>query len=402
MSTTIEPKEVKARTPRSAPVVPGTAFKRLVRAFEGRYRAYFPPGQEVTFVVRGPEGEEHRFGVGEPAFTLVANDVSAADALATLDVTAAAGAYLDGKVDLEGDILRLIQMRDFWTDRRPIRFAWRFIKPMLFGQVKSDKEWISEHYDFDDDFYLLWLDRRHRCYSQGIFAHDDESLEDAMTRKLDFALEAVGAKEGDRVLDIGGGWGAMLEHAGKRGIRITSLTISRASEAFINGLLQREKLPCQVLREHFFEHHPAEQYDAIVNLGVTEHLPDYAATLRHYDELLKPGGKVYLDASSTRRKSGHTTFLEKFVYPGNGSLMCLHEYLADVAASPFRLQGVWDDQHSYYLTSRHWAENLDRNRAEIERRWGKDLHRKFQLYLWGTADGFRVDRNQAYRVLLAK
>ena len=116
---------MKEKGPRNAPVVPGAAFKRLVRAFEARYRAYFAPGQEVTFALRGPEGEEHLFGVGEPAFTLVANDAGGADSLASLDVTEAASAYLDGKVDLEGDILRLIQMRDFWTDRRPIRSVSR-------------------------------------------------------------------------------------------------------------------------------------------------------------------------------------------------------------------------------------------------------------------------------------
>ena len=379
--------------------VRGSTQRRLVRAFQDRWRRFDGADQAGTFALR-VGGETHHVGHGVPGFTLVANNTRGAAALATLDVTASAAAYLSGDVDVEGDVLRLIRMRDFWSDARPLRYAWRFARPLLFGQVKSDKEWIKTHYDYDADFYLLFLDRRHRCYSQGIFARDDEPLEDAMTRKLDGALEAVGAREGDHVLDIGGGWGAMTEHAGRRGIRATSLTISAASEAFLQALIDRERLPCRVVREHLFEHQPAQRYDAILNLGVSEHLPDYRATLRKYQALLKPGGKVYLDASATRRKHGQTTFLEKFIYPGNGSLLCLHEYLAEVARSPFRLEGVWDDRHSYYLTARAWAENLERSREEIERRWGKDLHRKFQLYLWGSADGLRTDRNQAYRVVL--
>ncbi len=388
-------------TPRSAasqPAAPG--FARVAHAFEARRREAFPPGEAPTFALRSG-GETEVFGDGAPAFTIVANGAKGIDALSTLDVTAAAAAYLSGDVDLEGDVLALIAARDFFTDRRPVRYLWRFVQPLLFGQVKSDKKWIATHYDYDADFYLLWLDRRHRCYSQGIFERDDEPLEDAIRRKLDFALDAVGAREGMRILDIGGGWGAMTEYAGKRGILATSLTISKESEAFIQALIEREKLPSKVLREHLFEHQPAERYDAIVNLGVTEHLPDYARTLQKYESLLKPGGKVYLDASSTRRKHGQTTFLEKFVYPGNGSLMCLHEYLAEVAKSPFRLEGVWDDRISYHLTTRRWAEGLDANREEIERRWGKDLHRKFQLYLWGASDGFLRDRNQAYRVVMS-
>jgi cyclopropane-fatty-acyl-phospholipid synthase len=372
-----------------------------VRAMDRRYREYFSPGEEVPFAVRAAgSGMAHGFGPGEPRFTLVANTPRGVASLASLDLLGVTTAYLNGDVDLEGDFLAAINVRDFFSDRHPLQYAWRFVQPLLWGQVKSDKKWIAQHYDYDQDFYLLFLDRRHRCYSQGIFARDDEPLEDAMTRKLDFALDAVGARPGDRVLDIGGGWGAMTEHAGKRGIRLTSLTISKESEAFLKALVERERLPCEVRREHLFEHQPAERYDAIVNLGVTEHLPDYAATLEKYAALLKPGGKIYLDASATRKKGGHAAFLEKYIYPGNGSLMCLHEYLAEVAKSPFYLRGVWDDRHSYYLTLRAWAENLDRGRAEVEQRWGKALYRKFQLYLWGAADGMRLDRNQGYRVVL--
>jgi cyclopropane-fatty-acyl-phospholipid synthase len=378
------------------------ALESARRAVDRRYREFFPPGGQVPFAIRNGTGERHAWGPGEPRFTLVANTESGAKAIASLDLLAVTSAYLTGDVDLEGDFVEAINIRDFFSDRHPFQFAWRYVQPLFQGQVKSDKKWIAQHYDYDQDFYLLWLDGRHRCYSQGIYERDDEPLEDAIGRKLDFALDAVGAKPGDRILDIGGGWGAMTEHAGKRGIHATSITISKESHAFVTAIIEREKLPCRIVLEHFFEHHPAEPYDAIVNLGVTEHLPDYRATLKHYGELLKPGGKVYLDASATRKKSGHAAFLEKFIYPGNGSLMCLHEYLAEVARSPFRLRGVWDDRHSYYLTLRAWASNLDRAREEIERRWGKDLYRKFQLYLWGAAEGTRTDRNQAYRVLLEK
>lgn len=378
------------------------ALESAASAIERRYGVFFANGQEkVPFAIRAAgDGQGHRFGPGEPRFTIVANTDAGASALQGLDALAVATAYLNGDVDVEGDFLAAINIRDFFSDRHPLQFAWKLIQPRLFGQVKSDKKWIAQHYDYDQDFYLLWLDPRHRCYSQGIFARDDEPLEDAIGRKLDFALDAVGARPGDRVLDIGGGWGAMTQHGGRRGVHITSITISRESEAFVKALIERENLPCEIKREHLFEHQPAERYDAIVNLGVTEHLPDYRATLEKYLSLIKPGAKVYLDASSTRKRAGHATFLEKYIYPGNGSLMCLHEYLAEVAKTPFRLRGVWDDQHSYYLTLRHWAENLDRGREEIERRWGKDLYRKFQLYLWGAADGMRLDRNQAYRVVL--
>ncbi|HEX2190151.1 MAG TPA: class I SAM-dependent methyltransferase [Longimicrobiaceae bacterium] len=376
------------------------ALDRLTGFIESRYRSFFPPGREIPFEVRGDGTPPRRFGTGDPAFALVINDRAGLAALASLDKTRMAEAYMRGSLDVEGDLTRVLAMRSMFSDRHPVRFVWRFAQPFFFGQVSRDKEWISHHYDHEEDFYLLWLDRRHRCYSQAVFAHDDEPLEVAMTRKLEFAVDAVGAKAGDRVLDIGGGWGAFTEFAGKRGIHVTSLTIARESERYLRGLIDREGLPCTVLLQHLFEHRPAEPYDAIVNLGVTEHLPDYAQTLAVYERLLKPGGRVYLDASAARQKHAHSAFLERYLYPGNGSPLCLHEYLAEVAKSPFMLRGVWDDRQNYGLTTRHWAERLDANREEIERRWGMEMYRKFRLYLWGCVDGFRRDMIQAYRWVL--
>jgi hypothetical protein len=176
------------------------------------------------------------------------------------------------------------------------------------------------------------------------------------------------------VLDVGGGWGAWTEYAGERGIRVTSLTLSQASERYINALIQRKKLPCRVLREHLFAHQPAERYDAIVNLGVTEHLPDYGRTLKKYASLLKPGGRVCLDASATRRKYEVSAFFEKHIFPGNGSPVCIHDYLGEVARSPFSVLGVYNDTRNYELTTRHWAERLDAHRDEVVRSGGSAAH----------------------------
>ena len=385
-------------------------FHRLVRLLERQYAslaanpafaaAARPAG--VPFALRTAAGPAHHFGAGAPpAFTIVVNDGRGIAALSTLDLTAVAEAYLDGSLDLEGDVMRAVAMREMFGDRHPLHFAWRFVRPLLFGRHRTDAECIARHYDLDASFFELFLDERHRCYSQGAFARDDEALEDAASRKLDVALEAVGARPGDRVLDVGSGWGAFVAHAGRRGVRVTSLTISERSEAYVRALVDREGLPCEVRREHFLAH-AAEPYDAIVNLGVTEHLPDYRATLRRYAALLRPGGRVYLDASAARRKHDHSAFMARHVFEGDGSLLCLHEYLGEVARSPLRLLGAWDDRHNYYLTTRAWAERLDRARAEVERRWGARLYRTFQLYLWGSAEGFHRGALDAYRVLLER
>ncbi|MCW3110634.1 MAG: Cyclopropane-fatty-acyl-phospholipid synthase, partial [Segetibacter sp.] len=297
---------------------------------------------------------------------------------------------------------KAFELRGIFKDFHPLQYLWCFVQPLIFGQVASDRKWIAEHYDLDQDFYLAFLDSKYRCYSQGVFENDKESLEDAMTHKLDFALNATGLKAGDHVLDIGGGWGAFVEYAGTKGIRVKSLTLSKESENFVNNIIKSKKLPCEVIRQHFFEHTVAEPYDAIVNLGVTEHLTDYGRTINKYESLLKRGGKIYLDASASRTKYGFHSFIYRYIYPGNYSPMCLPQYINELAKTDLELIEVINDRHNYYLTAKCWAENLEKNRNFIVTRWSEHLFRRFQVYLWGCVDVFQKDIMQAYRVVLAK
>jgi cyclopropane-fatty-acyl-phospholipid synthase len=165
-------------------------------------------------------------------------------------------------------------------------------------------------------------------------------------------------------------------------------------------MIESQQLPCRVLREHFFQHQPDQPYDAIVNLGVTEHLPDYPATLVKYRQLLKPGGRVYLDASAARTSHDVSAFVLRHLFPGNGTVLCLDKYVKAVSRTPFAILNVVNDRHNYLLTAKHWAENLDRNRDEIVAGWGEPLYRTFRLYLWGCVDGFTRDIIQAYRLVL--
>jgi cyclopropane-fatty-acyl-phospholipid synthase len=352
------------------------------------------------FVLTLDDGSSHRFGEGDPVFDIRVNDRRGLAALASLDETRAGEALMEGAIDFEGEMLALLRLRPLLADRHPIRAWWfKMLRPLVFGQTRSDEKWIAEHYDEDADFYELFLDRR-RCYSHGIFAADEESLDDAILRKLNFALDTVGARPGMRVLDIGAGWGTMVEHAGNRGIDVTSLTISKPSEDYVNELIAKQELNCRVERRHFLEYGSERPYDAIVNLGVTEHLPDYEASLAQYERLLVPGGRVYLDACASPTKFPFKSFTYRYIFPGNATPMCLHDYLAAVAKTPFEVIAVHNDRHNYELTCRRWAENLERGRDEIIRRWGKPLYRRFQLYLWGCVDVFARGVFGAYRVVL--
>jgi cyclopropane-fatty-acyl-phospholipid synthase len=363
-------------------------------------KRYAASGSVTPFAVRLADGSESVVGTGDPRATLVVSSRQGLEALSSFDVVRVGEAYLDGHLDVEGDLSELLTLREILTDRHPLQYVAKFVRPLLRGQVRSDDDYIAHHYENDPDFYLTFLDQRHRAYSQGVFEHPDEPLEDGITRKLDYALRAIDVGPGARVLDIGGGWGAFVEYGGQHGLRVTSLTISEESRSFVQRLIDEQGLPCEIRREHFFAHRPDEPYDAIVNLGVTEHLPDYARTLASYRSLLKPGGRVYLDASAARRKNRVTTFFENQIFRGNGSPLSLRDYVAALSRSPLELEVVVNDRVNYGITTRRWAENLDAARTTVEKRWGSRQYRLFRLYLWGCVDGFARDVIQAYRLVL--
>nr|WP_205861484.1 class I SAM-dependent methyltransferase [Planosporangium flavigriseum] len=365
-----------------------------------RYRTYFESRSPVSFAVKPLGAPEHTFGPAEPEFVITVADRLGAKALASLDQFQIAVAYLKGWLDIDGDVMAALKMRKFFPDFHPVAWLGRFAPVLLRGHHEHDRRAISAHYDEDSEFFLTFLDRRHRCYTQGVFATDDEPLEDAMTRKMDIALKAIGVGPGDRVLEVGGGWGAFVEYAGARGVEVTTLTLSGESERYLRDLIGREDLPATVVRQHFLRYASDRRYDAIVNMGVTEHLPDYKSTLCKYRELLKPGGSIYLDALAMRTKHSVSTFMSRYIYPGRQSPLLLHEYLRHVARSPFELVGVDDDRHNYHLTCKAWAQRLDDAREEVVRRWGESMYRRFRLFLWGSAAGFDSGLVQAYRWVL--
>src|SRR5262249_6396632 len=153
-------------------------------------------------------------------------------------------------------------MRKFFPDVHPIAWLGRFAPALLRGSREHDRRSISAHYDRESEFFMTFMDKRHRCYTHGVFASDDEPLEDGMTRKMDLAIDALSVGPGDHVLEVGGGWGAFLEHAGRRGIKVTALTLSEESERFLNQLVDRENLPVRVVRQHFLGYQSGgERYD---------------------------------------------------------------------------------------------------------------------------------------------
>ncbi len=375
----------------------------LLGAVEQRFESFAKRGFDgKAFDLEQRDGSARRFGRGPAAFRLRLTSDRGERALASFDELTIAEAYLHGDLDIEGDMIEMLRYRRVIMDPHPVQYlVSTYLEAAINGQVRSDHRWIKSHYDVDPEFFTLWLDQRIRGYSHGFFERDDEPLEDGMERKFRYAMRAAGIRPGDRVLDIGGGWGSFLEFAGKQGVRVTSITISDVSVRFMTEIKERLGLPCTIVKEHLLAYRDAEPFDAIVNLGVTEHLPDYLGTVKQYERLLKPGGRVYLDAYSGRRFR-MPSFVLKWVYEGNTSPLNPKRYFTALEETSLEVMELVNDRHNYFLTCKKWAEKLEAVRDEVVRRWGELLYRRFRLYLWASANSFFTGSLCAHHMVLEK
>jgi cyclopropane-fatty-acyl-phospholipid synthase len=359
-------------------------------------------GVSTPFTIELPNGKERNIGQGEAEFHVGLRNDRAIRALRTLDEGDIAEAYLQGDIDLEGDMLKPFALRAALDDRHPLVAAWRFVQPLLFGQVYTNKQAIASHYNADPKLFLSFLDPVFPAYSQGVYADDDEPLSRALERKFDWAIAKCALGPGKRVLEIGPGWGAFAGHALQAGVRFTGITNSEVSQSYLRSKLANFGDQFDILLTDFYDYEPDEKFDAIVIMGVIEHLPNYERVLRKFYALLKPGGLVFLDGSAARKKYELSTFMVRHIYPGNHSFLVLDDFLNKLNKTEFELLEVQDDRWSYFLTFKQWALNLESNKDYVRSTFGDFEYRKFRLYLWGAAYEFLSRNLDCYRLMLRK
>jgi cyclopropane-fatty-acyl-phospholipid synthase len=365
----------------------------------GRFAAHYAD-IKTPFEVVTPDGASQRFGRGEPTFRLTIKNQRGLRAVASLDQGRIADAYLAGDLDLDGDTMKPFELRDSMQDNHWLVQAWRHIQPLLFGQVKTNKQAISSHYDIDSDFFLAFLDPKTPAYTQGVYERADETLDVATTRKFDYAFEKLRLKPGDRILEVGPGWGAWFEYASARGVKCTGISISKESIRFLKDKGKKLGYDWELIESDLFDYSPGVTYDAIVIMGVIEHLPDYLRVLQKFMTLLKPGGRIFLDGSACTKKYELSSFMVKYIYPGNHSFLVLDDFLGKLAKTPMQVEEIFNDRLSYYYTFVQWAKNFDAHRDFVVNRFGDFNFRRFRLYLWGAAYEFLTRSLDCYRMVI--
>lgn len=351
----------------------------------------------VDCEARLPSGEVVRCGSGDPRFRIVFHSDRALSRGA--DELALGRAYVEGEMDIEGDMLSVLEARRLMRNGLPGLARLQWLAHFLTAPTRINQRSIAFHYNFGDDLYHSFLDTRYHFYSQVIFHDESDSLEQAAERKVEQISAALDLKPGMRLLDIGGGWGGMTRYFSPRGVHVTSLTLAPDSQRYITRLIAEERLDGEVHLQDFLEHRPARPYDAIVICGVIEHIPTYGRFWAQAWECLKPGGLLYLDASASKEKYDMGAFTRRYIWHGTHTYLCLQDLLQEALWHGWEVVRVRQETRDYELTIHEWARRLDENRDFIVERWGEAVYRAFRLYLWGGTHAFHEDRLQAYHVV---
>lgn len=335
----------------------------------------------------------------------------------------AAEAYMFGDVDIEGDIFTALAFGAGLDQarRHPVK-ALRLMgklrklppstghedeRPVRSGRLHSkarDEEAVRSHYDTGNDFFASFLDPA-MVYSCAYFLDPEESLAAAQDRKLDVVCRKLQLSPGQRLLDVGCGWGALVIHAAMHyDVEAVGVTVSpeqaeearrRVKEAGVEGRVT-------ILTRDYRD--VDGEFDAIASVGMFEHVgaKELGAYFGHLFGMLGPRGILLNHGITTRqRKSkGKPTFVSTYVFP-DGELHPVEMSITAAESVGFHVRDVESLRPSYALTLRRWVANLEKNAVRTTRE-DELRYRLFRLYMAGSAIAFEAGGTDVYQLVAVK
>ncbi|MEV3990277.1 cyclopropane-fatty-acyl-phospholipid synthase family protein [Streptomyces sp. NPDC049837] len=301
----------------------------------------------------------------------------------------------------------LLQLAGAWPPPPPPAEEVRLRTGPLHTK-RRDKAAISHHYDVGNDFYALVLGPS-MVYSCAYWS-EDSTLEEAQAAKLDLICRKLALKEGDRLLDVGCGWGSMAIHAAREyGARVVGVTLSTEQAAYARKRVADEGLTDRVeIRVQDYRDVKDGPYDAISSIGMAEHVGriryrEYADDLY---ALLKPGGRLLNHQISRRPEKDEAAyhvddFIDRYVFP-DGELAPVGRTTTALEDAGFEVRDVEAIREHYGLTLRRWVTNLESRWAEAVRLTSPGRARVWRLYMAASAVSFERNRIGVNQILAVR
>jgi len=388
-------------------------LNRMLKAFvkRGRLVAFDASGQRHEFTGATMDGPD---GVALKPVTMRIHDASLYRKMVLNPELHMGEAYMDGKVTFEDgstirDFLVLFSANRYSLAQQPLQKALFTVKMWLRKLQQSNRKGeaqknVSHHYDIGNEFYKLFLDRN-LLYSCAYFRTPDDTLEEAQRNKLRLLAAKLDLKPGQKVLDIGCGWGdlalylAQLEHVQVLGVTLSSeqqaLASKRAAEMGLSGRVRFE------LKDY---RDVTEKFDRIVSVGMFEHVG-----VHHYDEffgkvnaLLSDDGLMLLHSIGKMSPPGTASpWYRKYIFPGAYS-PALSEVFEVIERNKLWCTDLEFLRLHYAMTLRHWCDRFEANREKVVAMYDERFARMWEFYLISAEMMFRTGSQLVFHMQLSK
>ncbi len=367
-----------------------------------------------TLKVIDADGKTHIFaGAPGPEVTMRLTDPSLYKTLFFNPELAAGEAYMDGRMRFENstlrDFLTLFSVNRLSLGSYPLQKVLRTISRGLkrFQQsnpVGKAQKNVAHHYDIGNDFYRLFLDKGMQ-YSCAYFMNDDNTLEEAQQNKLRLIASKLNLKTGQRVLDIGCGWGDMaLYLARMENVNVLGVTLSREQCSLANekakqlGLADRARFELRDYRD------VTDRFDRIVSVGMFEHVGvhHYGEFFAKVNQLMTDDGIMLLHSIGHMSPPGTASpWLRKYIFPGAYS-PALSEVFTAVEQNSLWVTDVEFLRLHYAKTLAHWERRFQTNRALVAQMYDERFCRMWEFYLISAEMMFRTGSQLVFHMQLAK
>jgi cyclopropane fatty-acyl-phospholipid synthase-like methyltransferase len=333
-----------------------------------------------------------------------ANSVFGSDRTASAPMSTLWEAYLDLKYDFKGDLLDTLRHRDEFVDYsmtfKLAKFFLKHVVPELLSHSRAqDRAQVTDHYDRGNDFFNSFLGET-MIYTSAFYKSLDDSLEQAQRQKLDLVCRKLHLKEGEKMLDIGCGWGTLLCHAAKYyGADATGVTLSKEQVAW--GTKQAKDMGVvdrvhPLVRDYRDTPLPQEKankkYDKISCLEMAEHvgMRHFQSFLQQVYDMLDDDGLFYFQIASIRRSwtwedLNWALFMDKYVFPGADASTPIWWVIEELEKAGFEVHSLENVGIHYSKTINAWYNNWKKNAEYIKENYGERWYRQWLWFLgWST------------------
>jgi len=378
----------------------------MKEAFKNLVRMVHQSDPKACFAIEFWDGDVMRFG-DVPRVTLRLKTKSCARNIIGKGFLGFGESYVEGDLEIENDMPELFRLGlaiDFDNYKLPFWQKFRFLILALLKRNtrrRSPKN-ISFHYDLEDEFYALYLDKT-MTYSCAYFKKADDSLEQAQLNKYEHIARKLLLKPNESLLDIGCGWGGMLIYAAQKyGITGVGNTLSQNQFKYANRKIKELGLQDQIKVLYQDYRHLSGKFDKVVSIGMFEHVGKkfISSFFQKVSDLLKTGGLGLLHTIGKDAPSLRDPWIFNYIFPGS-YLPTLYKIAREMGKTGFSILDVENLRLHYAKTLEKWTENYEQNVEKIRELFDEAFVRRWRLFLNSSAAGFKYGESRLFQVLFS-